>query len=281
LRNIFLLIRRFAVLLLFIGLQALSISMLVSYSKSHRAKYLELAFEASGRVNKQYSRVTRYFSLAENNGYLAKENERLNNLLKQNFTKIDTGFVEKTITLIIDSNTLTRKYLWREARVINNSVSAQNNYITVERGRLQGVEPDMAVVSPAGIVGIVTDVSDNMCVVMSLLHRKSNTSVVHKNSGVTGILEWNGLNPERLQIRGVPKSTKLTKGDTVVTSNLSLNFPEGMLVGTIAEFKADKEGNNYQVNLKPAANFFSLEFVYIIENLFLKEQQELEKRAKK
>jgi hypothetical protein len=59
-------------LLLFIGLQALSISMLVSYSKSHRAKYLELAFEASGRVNKQYSRVTRYFSLAENNGYLAK-----------------------------------------------------------------------------------------------------------------------------------------------------------------------------------------------------------------
>lgn len=280
-RNIFLLIRRFAVLLLFIGLQVLSISMLVSYSKSHQAKYLELAYEASGRVNKQYSNVTRYFSLAENNTYLARENERLNNLLKENFTKIDTGFVEKIVTLVIDSNTLTRKYLWREARVINNSVSAQNNYITVERGRLQGVMPDMAVVSPAGIVGIVTDVSDNMCIVMSLLHRKSNTSVSHKNSGVTGILEWNGFNPERLQIRGIPKSTKLAKGDTVVTSNLSLNFPEGMMVGTIAEFQKDEEGNNYRVNLKPAANFFTLEYVYIIENLFLKEQQELEKRAKK
>ena len=280
-RNIFLLIRRFAVLLLFIALQVLSISMLVSYSKSHRAKYLELAYEASGKINKQYSSVTRYFSLAENNGFLAKENEKLNNLLMQNFTKIDTGFVEKTISLVVDSTTLTRKYLWREARVINNSVSAQNNYITMERGRLQGVEPDMAVVSPAGIVGIVTDVSDNMCIVMSLLHRKSNTSVRHKNSGVTGILDWNGINPERLQIRGIPKSTKLTKGDTVITSNLSLNFPEGMMVGTIAEFQKDDEGNNYRVNLKPAANFFTLEFVYIIENLFLKEQQELEKRAKK
>lgn len=280
-RNIFLLIRRFAVLLLFIGLQVLSISMLVSYSNSHRAKYLELAYEASGKVNKQYSNFTRYFSLAENNEYLAKENERLNNLLKQNFTRIDTGFTEKNITLVVDSTTLTRKYLWREARVINNSVSAQNNYITVERGRLQGVMPDMAVVSPAGIVGIVTDVSENMCVVMSLLHRKSNTSVAHKNSGVTGILEWNGLNPERLQIRGIPKSTKLTKGDTVITSNLSLNFPEGMMVGTIAEFQADEEGNNYRVNLKPAANFFTLEYVYIIENLFLTEQMELEKRAKK
>ncbi len=280
-RNIFLLIRRFSVLLLFIGLQVLSISMLVNFSRSHRAKYLELAYEGAGRINKQYFKVTRYFSLAENNGYLARENEKLNNLLLQNFTKIDTGFVEKTVTLVIDSNTLTRKYLWRQARVINNSVSAQNNYITVERGRLQGVRPDMAVVSPAGIVGIVTDVSDNMCIVMSLLHRKSNTSVSHKNSGVSGILEWNGYNPERLQIRGIPKSTKLAKGDTVVTSNLSLNFPEGMMVGTIAEFEKDEEGNNYRVNVKPAANFFTLEYVYIIENLFLMEQQELEKRAKK
>lgn len=280
-RNIFLLIRRFAVLLLFIGLQALSISMLVSYSSSHRAKYLELAYEASGKVNKQYAGITRYFSLAENNGHLAKENERLNNLLRQNFTRIDTGFVEKAVTIVIDSNTLTRKYLWREARVINNSVSAQNNYITIERGRLQGVQPNMAVVSPAGIVGIITDVSDNMSIAMSLLHRKSNTSVALKNSGVTGILEWNGINPERLQIRGIPKSTKLAKGDTVITSNLSLNFPEGMMVGTIAEFKADDEGNNYRVNVKPAANFFTLEYVYIIENVFLREQQELEKRARK
>lgn len=280
-RNIFLLIRRFAVLLLFIGLQVLCISMLVSYSHSHRARYMELAYEASGKLNKQYAGVTRYFSLAENNGYLAKENAKLNNLLRQNFTRIDTGFVEKEVTLVIDSNTLTRKYLWREARVINNSVSAQNNYITIERGRLQGIQPNMAVVSPAGIVGIITDVSDNMSIAMSLLHRKSNTSVAHKNTGITGILEWNGMTPERLQIRGIPKSTKLAKGDTIVTSNLSLNFPEGMMVGTIAEFKADEEGNNYRVNVKPAANFFTLEFVYIIENIFLKEQQELEKKARK
>lgn len=255
--------------------------MLVSYSRSHRARYMELAYEASGRVNKQYAGITRYFSLAENNGYLAKENERLNNLLRQNFTRIDTGFTEKEVTIVVDSNTLTRKYLWREARVINNSVSAQNNYLTIERGRLQGIEPNMAVVSPAGIVGIITDVSDNMSIAMSLLHRKSNTSVALKNSGVTGILEWNGFDPERLQIRGIPKSTKLAKGDTVITSNLSLNFPEGMMVGTIAEFKAESDGNNYRVNVKPAANFFTLEYVYIIENVFLKEQQELEKRARK
>ncbi len=255
--------------------------MLVNYSNSHRAKYFELAYEFTGKINKKYNGITRYFSLSENNSFLAKENERLNNLLKVNFTTIDTGAQVREVQIVVDSNSLTRKYLWRVARVINNSVSAQNNYITLERGRLQGIQPDMAVTSAAGIVGIVTDVSDNMSVVMSLLHRKSNTSVAHQKTGITGILEWNGINPERLQIRGIPKSTKIAKGDTIVTSNLSLNYPEGMMVGTVAEFKADEEGNNYILNVKPGANFFTLEFVQVVENLFLKEQQELEKRAHK
>jgi rod shape-determining protein MreC len=240
-----------------------------------------LAYEATGRINNKYNGITKYFSLAQNNSYLAGENERLNNLLKQNFTSIDTSAEEKTISFMEDSTLKLRKYLWRKAEVINNSVGSQNNYITLQRGRLQGISPDMAVVSPAGIVGIVTDVSDNMSIVMSLLHRKSNTSVALLHSGVTGILDWNGYNPERLQLKGIPKSTKLTKGDTVLTSNLSLNFPEGMMVGTIAEFVKDEEGNNYRINVKPAANFFTLEYVYIIENLFLKEQRELEQRARK
>jgi rod shape-determining protein MreC len=281
-RNIFLLIRRFSVLLLFLGLQIVSISMLVRYSKSHQAKYMQLAYEVTGKINKQYFGLTRYFSLAENNRNLAAENERLNNLLPQNFTLIDTSSTEKFLSALVnDSTRLTRKYLWREARVINNSVGAQNNYITLERGKKQGITPDMAVISPSGIVGIVTDVSENMCVVMSLLHKKSNSSVALKNSGITGILEWNGYSPERLQLRGIPKSAKIAMGDTILTSNLSLNFPEGLMVGTIASFEEDEEGNNYRISIKPGANFYTLEQVYVIENLFLNEQKELEQRARK
>jgi rod shape-determining protein MreC len=282
LRNIFLLIRRFSVLLLFLVLQVVSIGMLVRYSKSHQAKYMQLAYEVTGKINRQYFGLIRYFSLAENNRNLALENEKLNNLLPQNFTTIDTGATERFFsTLVNDSTRLTRKYLWRQARVINNSVGSQNNYITLERGRKQGITPDMAVISPTGIVGIVTDVSENMSIVMSLLHRKSNTSVALQKSGVTGILEWNGVNPEILQLRGIPKSAKIALGDTILTSNLSLNFPEGLMVGTIGAFEEDEEGNNYRISIKPGANFFTLEQVYVIENLFLNEQQELELRARK
>jgi rod shape-determining protein MreC len=280
-RNIFLLIRRFHVLLIFLLLQVFSISILVRYSNSHNARYMGIAYEVTGRINKSYNSLTSYFALADNNRQLAAENTRLGNLLAENFTKIDTSILEKSFEIRFDTNAVTRKYFWRPARVINNSVGAQNNFITLERGRKQGVTEDMAVVSAAGIVGVVTDVSDNMSLVMSLLHRKSNTSVALKNTGITGILEWNGVNPERLQLTGIPKSAKLAKGDTVVTSNLSLNYPALLMVGTIAGFKLDVGGNNYKIDLKPATNFFTIDYVSVIENLYLKEQKELESKIKK
>jgi rod shape-determining protein MreC len=255
--------------------------MLVKYNKSQRAKYLETAYEVTGRINKKYNNFTRYFGLNENNRILSEENSRLHNLASSNYTLIDSGAAVVRDTSVVDSSRLIRKYLWRNARVINNSVGGQNNYITLERGRKQGVAPDMAVMGPAGIVGRVTDVSDNMCIVMSLLHRKSVTSVMLKKGGITGILEWNGENPGLLQLKGIPKSTDLKIGDTVLTSNISLNYPPGLMVGTIARGVKEKSGNNWLLDVKPGTNFYNLEYVNIIENLLLNEQQELENRAKK
>jgi rod shape-determining protein MreC len=281
LRNIFLLIRRFFVFLLFIILQVLSLSLLVKYNRSQQAKYLETAYEITGKINKRYNAFTRYFSLDENNRILTADNNRLHNLSSNNFTSVDSSAREVSDTTVVDSTQLIRKYLWRDARVINNSLTGQNNYITLERGRNQGIKVDMAVMGPAGIVGRVTDVSDNMSVVMSLLHRKSVTSVMLKKGNITGILEWNGENPALLQLKGIPKSTDVKIGDTVLTSNISLNFPPGLMVGTIVGGKKQKGGNEWQLDVKPGSNFYNLQWVYVIENVLLNEQKELESRAKK
>jgi rod shape-determining protein MreC len=242
---------------------------------------MELAYDATGRINKKYTDVAAYFSLADNNKKLAEENNRLRNLLAENFTSIDTLAKLVKDTVMVDSSKDIRKFLWRTAKVINNSVSAQNNFITIERGRLQGIAPDMAVVSSSGIVGIVTDVSDNMAIVKSLLHRKSVSSVMLKNTGTPGLLEWDGKNPGLLQLKGIPKSTVLKVGDTVLTSNISLNYPAGLMVGTIAKVEKESDGNNYKLQIKPGTNFYNVDFVDVIENLFLKEQQDIEQRINK
>ncbi|TAD91804.1 MAG: rod shape-determining protein MreC, partial [Bacteroidetes bacterium] len=197
--NVFLLLRRYSVLLLFILLQGLCISLLVRYNKSHQARYMQISYELTGRVNKRYTKATSYFSLGENNRLLAAENNRLRNALANNFTRIDTLGKPVQDTVKLDSVATIRKFLWRGAHVVNNSVSSQTNMITIERGRNQGIQPDMAVMAPGGIVGLVTDVSGNMAVVMSLLHRKSSTSVMLKRGSITGILEWDGKNPMLLQ----------------------------------------------------------------------------------
>ena len=102
-----------------------------------------------------------------------------------------------------------------------------------------------------------------------------------KNGGITGILEWNGESPGLLQLKGIPKSIELKLGDTVLTSNISLNYPPGLMVGTIAKGVKSKDSNTWQLEIKPGSNFYNLEYVYVIENLLLNEQKELETRAKK
>lgn len=280
-RNIILLIRKSSVFLVFLILQIISISMLVKYNRSHQAKYMEVAYEVTGSINKRYNNFTRYFGLVENNRILSDENTQLHNSSSSNFTVVDSSARIVRDTSVVDSSRLIRKYLWRNARVINNSVSGQNNYLTLERGRLQGIAPDMAVMGPAGIVGRVTDVSDNMSIVMSLLHRKSVTSVMLKRGNITGMLDWNGENPALMQLKGIPKSTDVKIGDTVLTSNISLNYPPNLMVGTIARGIKEKSGNNWILDVKPGTNFYNVEFVEIIENRLLNEQRDLENRAKK
>jgi rod shape-determining protein MreC len=266
---------------LFLLLQAISISMLVKYNKSQQAKYFEVAYEVTGKINKRYTSFINYFGLTEVNQSLSAENNRLNNIVSSNFTFIDTSSRVKMDTAVVDSSRLIRKFLWRSARVINNSIGEQNNYLTLERGRKQGIEPDMAVMSASGIVGRVTDVSDNMCVVMSLLHRKSTISVSLKNSGNNGSLTWDGINPALLQLSGISKSNQLKVGDTILTSNISRSFPPGLMVGTIASATLNKGGNDYLIQVKPGTNFSNVQFVDVIENLLMKEQQDLESRGKK
>ncbi len=265
----------------FLLLQVVALLMLVKYNKSHEAAYMQLSYEITGKINKQANKVETWFNLGENNKRLAEENNQLKNNLPQNFTSIDTTGKLVADSAKWDSTGKQRKYIYRVARVVNNSVASQSNYITIERGSNQGVYKGQAVTCAGGIVGIVTDVSGNYATVMSLLHRNSRPTVMMKNGFISGTLVWDGRNPALLQLTGIPKSTKLVKGDTVLTSNLSINFPPGLMVGTIDKVEEDKAGNNLILQVKPGANFFSLQYVDAIENLMGKEQAELEARAKK
>lgn len=275
-RNVFLFIRKYANFLFFLVLQIIALSFLFRYNKYHEAVFMNAAGEITGSLDQRYSTVEYYFKLKKINEQLAAENARLNQRLKENYEGPDAGGKQVLDTVQVDSLLQIRKFTWLDARVVGSTVSTRTNFITIHRGSNQGVHPNMGVVSPQGIVGTVVNVSENYSSVMTLLHTQYKVVVKLKNGGDRGTVEWDGVSPAYVTLKDIPKSAKVQIGDSVVTSPTSSLFPGNIMVGTVDEVMDDKSSNFYTLKLKPATDFYNIEYVYVISNAQREEQQRME-----
>ena len=281
-RNVFLFIRRYSIFFTFLALQVVSLWFLFTYNRFHRAKFLGIANEITGRINSQYNKIESFFRLKEENRRLHKYNDSLLNLLSRNFVKPDSGAQLIRDSIPYDTLGHYRRYFWRDATVIYNTVNADKNYIQLNRGANQGIKDNMAVISSDGYaVGIVVNVSANFSEVMSLLHVQNNVNASLKRSGDFGTIEWDGKDPRFLTLKNIPKSIEVKIGDTVVTSTYSYNFPPGYMIGTVAGIVPDNSNGFYVLKIKTAANFFNLQQVHVVENIQYDEQVKLFEETKK
>jgi rod shape-determining protein MreC len=275
-RNIFLFIRRYITFFAFFILQMVALWFLFSYNRFHRAKFLGIANEVTGRINSQYNKVEDYFALREENKRVHRLNDSLLNLLPKNFSIRDSSIHLVQDSVYYDTAGHYRRYFSRPATVVYNTVSSQKNYIQINRGSSQGVKDNMAVVSSDGsVIGIVVSTSPNFSQIMSLLHVQNTVSASLKKSGDFGTADWDGKDPRYLQLKKIPKTADVKKGDTVLTSSVSYNFPPGYMVGTVADVKLDNTTGMYLLKIKTAANFYNLQQVHVIENIEREEQVNL------
>ena len=266
-RNIFLFIRRYFNVLFFLLLQGISIYFIVHYSRYHKAMFSNTMNQVTGKINKEYSKVEYYFQLKKTNDSLLAANERLYNKLRMDFELPDTSSKMVIDTIQVDSLEQYRKYQYLAAKVVANSVVSQNNFIVLGRGQAQQLKEGMGIIDPnSGVVGIITEVSRDYAVVMSLLHTDSHISGKLLHSGETGTLNWDGKTPNILSLNGIPKSAKVAKGDTIISSGFSTSLPKGMMIGIVQEVTPEKSTNNFKIKLRSSANFYDLEFVYAIDN---------------
>ena len=275
-RNIFVFIRTHITLICFILLQVFCIAILVRSSRTHEAFFSDKANEFTGSINKQFDNFYAYFRLQEINRQLTKENEQLRNQLKSDLIDSYNSKDVALDSLKTDSSAHLRKYNFLSGRVVGNSVTLQTNFLTIERGSLQGVKRGMSVIGPEGIVGVITEVSENYSRAMSLLHRSSKVSAMLKKDKNTGSIEWDGADASYLTLKNISKSAQLKRGDTVVTSFYSSNFPPNLMIGTISEINVDPATNFYVLKIKTATNFYTLQYVYMVENTRNAEQVKLE-----
>jgi len=281
-RNIFHFIRRYRTFFTFLVLQVVALWFLFSYNRFHRTRFLGIANEMTGRINSQYNKIEDYFTLREENRRVHRMNDSLLNLLPRNFMQRDTSVELTRDSVSYDTSGIYRRYFSRPATVVYNTINAQKNYIQINRGASQGIMDNMAVVSSdGGAVGIVVNVSANFSQVMSLLHVQNSVSASLKKTGEFGTVEWDGKDPRYLLLKRIPKTVEVKKGDTVLTSSVSFNFPPGYLVGTIADIQLDNTTGMYLLKLKTATNFYNLQQVHVIGNMEYDEQTRLNTETKK
>lgn len=259
-------------------LQVVALSFLLRYNKFHEAAFMGVANEFTGRVSEKYSNVEYYFHLKKTNEALVKENERLNNKLRSNFAPVDTSSQLVIDTFRVDSLEQYRRYRYYPSEVVESFTTMQTNYMMIHRGSNQGIRKDMGVISPQGIVGTIVNVSENFSVAMIALNRDFRAYAKLKTSGERGRVEWDGSDPQVLQLKDIPRSAKIAKGDTIVTSELSSIFPPDIMVGTVLGIVNDKSSNFYTLKVKTATNFASVFYVYIIEDLQKEERAELKEK---
>lgn len=266
-RNIFLFISRYFNFILFLLLQGFSIYLIVHYSRYHQAVFSKTANQVTGKINEQYSKVEYYFQLKKTNDSLVRANAQLYNKLKADFELPDTTSHFIIDSIKVDSMERYRKYHYFPAKVVYNSVAAQNNFIVLGRGSAQHIKEGMGIIDAnSGVVGIVTEASSDFAVVMSLLHKDSHLSGKLLKGGETGTLSWDGKTPNIISLNGIPKNAKVAKGDTIISSGYSTSIPKGMMMGIVQDVKSDKSTNNFLIKFKTAANFYNLEYVYAIDN---------------
>lgn len=290
-RNLIIFFRRYFNFFLFLLLEVICIVLVFQNNNFQRTAYVNSANKLSGKMYDQYNQVEYYFHLKATNDSLVRENARLHNYLITSYDLLDTTNGTHTdTTRLYSDDTLHKvigvkvtKYNYMEAKVINNSTTQDVNYITIHRGRLQGIKPNMGVISSSGVVGVVRSVSDNYAVVLSLLSKVRNFGFSARltRSKEMGNVQWDGRSGEYALLRDIPRSSHVQKGDTVVTSGFSYFFPENIPIGYVDSVSVeDKSSTAFSIRIKLANNFYNVQYVYVTENLLKDEQENLEDSTK-
>jgi rod shape-determining protein MreC len=215
--------------------------------------------------------VRDYFQLREVNQMLSEENATLKQKLAQQLQVV--AALDTTVS--IQDSVLLNQYEFESAKVVNNHVDFFKNYITIDKGEDRGLQPGMAVISPLGTVGKVKQVSDHYAVVTSLLHIDVMVSGRLKKTEHFGTIQWDGRDPDYVQFRYIPRHVKPNVGDSVITSGYSV-FPDGIMIGTIADVKLRDEALFYDLKVKLSQDFRKLSFVTIVKSNLHHEQDSLE-----
>ena len=275
-RSLVLFIVQYGGIGLFFLLEAVCLYMVVNFNREQREIWVNSSNIISGSVLNFRSDFLQYYKLSEFTDSLAADNARLKAQLS------NAQFVQTILKDSVNNIEKQQQYTYIAARVVNSSIHLHNNTFTIDRGYRHGIRPHMGVIDSnpnGGIVGIVTNVSENYSVIMALLHREIRVPAEIKRNHYHGFLTWQPSNPRVIDLIDVPKHADIRRKDTIQTSTYSALFPQGIPVAVVDSFWQEQGSNFYTINATLVNDLANVKYVYVVNNLMKNEVVNLEEAA--
>ncbi len=262
--------QKFKYFLFFILLQFIAIALTFNNLNFHKSKYVNSANAITGGFYSKVSNFSDYLNLKSENEILSDENTRLKNLLeKNNYSSLDID------SLVVDSIKYNQRYTYLNAKIIKNNYTKAFNFITLNKGKSQGIDHEMAVINSKGIIGITDNTSKNYTRVQSILNKNSKINARLKNSFYFGTLTWDGKNYNTVQLLDIPRQAVINIGDTIETGGKSTIFPEGIPIGVVLKINKGNSTDN-KIDITLFNDMSNLGYVTIVKNFHKEEIQSLE-----
>lgn len=250
---------KYRILLLYVFLLFVALSFTIQSHDYHRNTTIHSTGYVTGNILHTKSSIYDYFDLKHQNEKLSFENASL----RMKLLEISDTLLGKESTFIFSDSIPYRVF---PARVIKNDFYKSDNYLTIDIGTEQGIESDMGVISPTGIVGVIDRSSDDFSRVISILNSQISLNAQIKGTATIGSLKWNGNDPYIMSLEDVPRLARVTKGDTIITGRQSTMFPPDILIGVVKDAQLIENGSRYKIDVELFNDMTDLDYINVIKN---------------
>ena len=279
-RNLLDFLKKYHHWFLFLLLEVTSGVLLFQYNSYHGSVWLSSANAVVGKIYEWESEALSFFTMSKANEELATRNfylERQVDQLRRLYAEATTDTTEMQRREL----EFLSQYKLIPAKVVDNSLNKMENLMTIDKGRVDGVEVDMGVACGNGVVGVVYLVGDHYSVVIPVLNATSSRiSCTIRGRGYFGYLHWYGGDPTVAYVEDVPRHAKFKLGEWVVTSGFSSIFPSGVLVGKIEQAYNSSDGLSYKLKVQLSTDFSCVRDVVVISDKSIAERAALMQAAR-
>ncbi len=241
----------------------LVILLLVSLLVDRKIGFIENVFkDTSMFINKTFmypfTRYNKDKGINQTESYLIQKN--VNSSLEKEIQELkDTLELNKTLT----------EYEVVNATILSRNKSYWFNTITIDKGKKDGLEENMAVVTRNGLIGKISKVYNHSSEIKLITSDDINfkVSVTIKTNDIDNYAILNGYvkKDNLIKASGIDKTTNINIGDTVLTSGLGEFFPAGIYIGTVEKIESDKYNLSKTVYIKTNQNYSDIHYVTVLK----------------